>query len=84
MDNIVGYYFILILLTWGVAFVGFFGRNIWISIIGGMAMMIFGIYAITQGIAGYNDWVTNAISIFSIALGAFFSLFPLIEWISNL
>ena len=84
MDNIVGYYFILILLTWVVAFVGFFGKNMWIAIIGGLSMIIFGIYSITQGLAGYTNWITNAISIFSIGLGAFFSLFTLVEWIENI
>lgn len=82
MDNIVGYYLILILLTYGVAFIGFFGKNVWIAVIGGFAMMIFGVYSITQGIAGYTNWITNAISMFSIALGMFFSIYSLVDYIS--
>lgn len=84
MDNIVGYYLILILLTYGVAFVGFFGKNIWIAIIGGLAMMIFGVYSITTGLAGYTNWITNAISMLSIALGMFFSIFSLVEYIEDM
>lgn len=74
---------LFILLTWGVAFVGFFGKNVWISVIGGMGMMVFGIYALAQGIMIYENWITQVISYFSIGLGAFFSIYSLIDYINE-
>lgn len=77
----IGYYFILLLLTYGIGLFGFFGKNIWVSILGGMSMIAFGIYTITQGITIYINWVTNFISIISIGLGSLFLIYPIVEWI---
>jgi hypothetical protein len=82
-DNIV-LYIILIILTYGVGFIGFFGKNIWVAIIGGMSMMMFGLYIVTQGIVIYINWLTNAISALSIALGAFFAIYSLVEYIQDM
>ena len=79
----VGFYIILLLLTYGIGMVGFFGKNQWVSVIGGMSMMIFGIFVLTQGITIYLNWVTQVISYMSLGLGALFILYPLIEWMEE-
>jgi hypothetical protein len=78
------YFWILIILTWGVAFIGFFGKNVWVTVFGGMGMVIFGIYTLTQGIIIYENWVTLAISYFSMGLGAFFMIYSLVEYIEDM
>jgi len=77
------YWWILILLTWGVAFIGFFGKNIWVTVFGGMGMIVFGIYVLTQGITIYQNWVTQIISYLSMGLGMFFIIYPLVEWLEE-
>ena len=84
LESDVGFYIILLLLTYGIGFVGFFGKNQWVSIIGGMSMMVFGIFVLTQGITIYLNWVTQVISYISMGLGAMFILIPLIEWVEEL
>lgn len=83
LENDVGFYIILILLTYGIGLIGFFGKNQWVSVIGGMSMMVFGIFVLTQGITIYLNWVTQVISYMSLGLGALFILFPLIEWVEE-
>ena len=82
-SNVNTYFWILIILTWGVAFIGFFGKNVWVTVIGGMGMIIFGIYILTQGITIYENWITQAISYFSMGLGAFFMIYSLVEYIEE-
>lgn len=78
------YAIIILIISFGTAFIGFFGKNIWVSIIGGIIMIFFGIYTITNGIAGFDNQLTEVISIISIGLGFFFTLYPLVEWIEDL
>jgi len=69
------YFIVIILIIYAVAFIGFFGKNEWVTMIGGLAMMILGLYIVRNGIIIYRDFLTNAISYFTIGLGAFFSLY---------
>ena len=78
------YAIIILLISFGTAFTGFFGKNIWVTVIGGIIMIFFGIYTMTNGIVGFNNQLTEVISIISIGLGFFFTLYPLIEWIEDL
>lgn len=56
-----------------ISFIGFFGRNEIVTLIGGLGMFALSIYFISQGLVIYQDWITNAISYFTMALGAYFS-----------
>jgi hypothetical protein len=76
-------FIILIILTYGVAFVGFFGKNEWVTLFGALSMMILGIYITTNGIIVYRDFLTKAISYFTIGLGAFFALFTTLTLINE-
>jgi len=78
------YAIIILLISFGTAFTGFFGKNIWVTVIGGIIMIFFGIYTMTNGIVGFNNQLTEVISIISIGLGFFFTLYPLIEWIEDM
>ena len=78
------YAIIILLISFGTAFIGFFGKNIWVTVIGGIIMIFFGIYTMTNGIVGFNNQLTEVISIISIGLGFFFTLYPLIEWIEDM
>ena len=73
------FYIIIIALSYGIAFIGFFGKNEWITIIGGLAMLGVGVYFITNGIIIYRDVITLTISYFTIALGGFLALYTTYE-----
>jgi hypothetical protein len=81
-SNIVFFIFIIILL-YTVSFIGFFGKNIPITILGGMAMVGLGVYTISQGMIIYRDWITNYISYITIGLGALLALWAAIEQIQD-
>ncbi len=66
--NIVFFVFIILLL-YGITFAGFFGRNIPITILGGMVMMFLGVYIINNGIIIFRDTLTNYVAYITIAVG---------------
>jgi len=70
-------------LIYGIAFIGFFGKNEWVAILGGMAMLGLGIYTINSGIIVYQDAITEVLSWTTIGLGAFFSIFTGLEVIND-
>jgi hypothetical protein len=78
-----GFYIILIGLVYLIGFFGFFGRNVWVSMLGGIGMLALGVYFIGEGVIIYRDWLTNAISYLTIGLGAIFTLVPIIEFIGK-
>jgi len=81
-SNIVFFIFIIVLL-YAITFIGFFGKNIPITILGGMAMIGLGVYMVNNGVIIYRDWMTNYLSYITIGLGATLSLWALIEMIQE-
>ncbi|GBE19352.1 hypothetical protein BMS3Abin17_00075 [archaeon BMS3Abin17] len=78
-ENLVTIIF-LVLMIYGITFIGFFyGRNIPITILGGMAMMFLGIYLINSGVIIYRDNLTNYFSYLTIALGAIMAFWAALE-----
>lgn len=77
------FYIVIILLVYGIAFIGFFGKNEWITIFGGLIMMFLGIYIVNNGIIIFRDVFTNGIAYVTIGLGAFFSLFSTLSMIKE-
>lgn len=65
---------ILFLVTYAVAFIGFFGRSEVVTLLGGMFMLAFSVYMINEGIFIYRDWITNALAYITMGLGAYFSI----------
>jgi hypothetical protein len=77
-ENTVFFIFIILFL-YGITFSGFFGKNIPITILGGMALMFLGVYMITEGIIIYRDNLTNYIAYLTIAMGAITSFWATLE-----
>lgn len=77
-ENIVFFIFI-ILLIYGITFIGFFGRNIPMTILGGMALIFLGIYLINHGIIIFRDDLTNYVSYLTIGIGAITSFWAILE-----
>lgn len=82
VNNIIFFIFIIVAF-YAVTLIGFFGKNIPITILGGMAMTFLGIYLIQNGIIIYRDTLTLYFSYLTIGLGAVLGLWALIEWIEE-
>ena len=67
-------FIIAFILIYMIAFVGFFGKHEWVSIMGGFGMIILGVFTLTIGIDNYRGFITEAISIITIGLGMIFTL----------
>ena len=70
----IGFYILVILLAYAIAFIGFFGKNEIITILGGMFMMLLGLWLVMNGITDYRTSLTNTVSIITLALGAIFAI----------
>ena len=82
-DNIIFFLFV-ILLIYGITFIGFFGKNIPITILGGMTLLFLGVYLINNGIIIFRDNITNYISYLTIAIGGITSFWAILEQIDFL
>jgi hypothetical protein len=82
-DYNIAFFIILLLLIYAVSFIGFFGKNVWVSMLGGILMLALGIYLIREGIIIYRDWLTVAVSYLTLGLGVVFTLIPIIEFIEK-
>ena len=81
--DLLGLYIILFAFMFGIIIFGYAIRNENIAIIGGMGLMILGIYTIQNGIDIYDNMITQVISAFSIAVGAIVSLTTGLEIMRN-
>lgn len=73
--DILGFFILIVIMIYGIAFVGFFGKSEWVTILGGMAMIGLGLFTINNGIDVYRNQITEIFSWTTIALGAFFALY---------
>lgn len=70
-----GFYFILLTVVTLVIILGFSIKEEWFVVIGGLALMMLGLYSINFGIAGQRDmFMTWGVGIFEIAIGAILSI----------
>jgi len=81
--NILGLFIIVIGVIYGIAFFGFFGKNEWIAVLGGMAMIVLGLFTLNNGIDVYRNFMTQAFSFITIGLGAIFALTAGVEIIND-
>lgn len=81
-DNIV-FFILIILILYGITFIGFFNRISLMTTLGGMAMTFLGIYMIKNGMLIFRDDLTNYISYITIALGGGLSLWAIVEEIQE-
>ena len=79
-----GFFIIILIIIISLIALGFFVKDGWFVVIGGMALIIFGIYSINNGVVGYRDmFVTWATGLFMIAVGAYLSVRSTIEMIDE-
>jgi len=79
-----GFYILLVFLLGGVIVLGFSIKEGWLVVIGGMGLIILGVYSLNNGIAGFRDmFITWAISLFILGVGAYLSINSAIELIGD-
>ncbi len=78
-ENVLGLFIIVIFIAYAIGFIGFFGKHEWVSVMGGFAMMLLGVYILINGIDVYRNFMTIALSSITAGLGAIFALVPLLE-----
>ena len=65
-----GFYFVIIILLALLIFMGFYISEEWFVILGGLGLMMLGIYSINNGIAGFKDmFMTWGVGLFEIGVG---------------
>lgn len=68
--NTLGFYLTILIAIALVIILGFKMEDAWFIVVGGMMLMIFGIYSINSGVAGFRDmFMTWAIGLFEIGVG---------------
>jgi len=73
-SNLLGVFLIVITFIYAIAFFGFFGKNEWLAILGGMGMITLGLFTLNNGIDIYRSFITETFSWTTIGIGAFFSI----------
>lgn len=72
--NILGLFIILIGLAYVLTFFGAFYENIFLATIGGIMMIMVGLYTLNNGIDVYRSFATQAVSLITIFVGAYFAV----------
>jgi hypothetical protein len=70
----IAFFILVILLVYGITFVGYIKQDYYITILGSMAMLFLGIYLFNNGIIIFRDDLTKYISYLTIGLGAIISV----------
>ena len=81
--NILIFFVFVIIMLYGITLIGFFGKNIPVTILGGMSLLGLGLYTINNGIIIYRDWLTNYFSYVTIAIGAILAIWATLEAIQE-
>jgi hypothetical protein len=70
------YLYVIILFIFGaIIILGFSIKEAWFVVFGGLGLIMLGIYSINNGVVGFKDmFMTWAISLFEIGIGAFLSI----------
>lgn len=82
-SNNLTFFIIFFIIAYGVGFFGFFGKNQLISFLGGITMILLGIYMVSSGIIVYRNTFTIALSYITLGLGFIFMLVPAVEAIQD-
>lgn len=78
-NNILGLFIMLIFISYGVTLWGAYARNVIMSLIGGMLMIIIGLYIVINGFDIYRNMATLGIGLFTIGMGAYWAIMAGIE-----
>jgi hypothetical protein len=82
-SNIVFMIFVISLI-YLITFIGFFGKNEIVTILGGMFMIGLSVYLVQNGVIVYQDWITNYLAYITFGIGAFFSLYASLSLFTDL
>lgn len=75
-----GFYFIILLVVGALIFLGFYSKDGWFVVAGGMGFILIGLYSINFGIAGQRDmFITWGIGLFEIFMGGYLSMMASFE-----
>jgi hypothetical protein len=70
-----GFYIVILIIISLIIILGFSIKEEWFVILGGMGLMMFGIYSINYGVVGFRDmFMTWGIGLFEIAVGTILSV----------
>ena len=70
-----GFYIVLLIVLGGIVILGFSISEVWFVVIGGLGLIMLGIYSINFGVAGFRDmFMTWGIGLFEIAVGAILAI----------
>lgn len=69
-----GYYFLIILLSYGVVLFGVWKKDITITMLGTFALYFVGLWVLFFGIDIYKNWLTNAFAIITLGVAAYLSV----------
>jgi hypothetical protein len=81
--GLLGISIIIFVIVYAIGFFGFFGKHIWVAVLGGMAMIILGLYTMTNGLDIFRNTMTNALAWVTVGLGAIFALTAGVELIND-
>jgi hypothetical protein len=73
-ESAFGFQIFLFILLFGLVIFGFFVRNEWVVILGGMGLIALGIFSLTQGISDFRNDLTTMVSLVTIGFGAMISI----------
>lgn len=77
-SNIVFFVF-MILLLYSLNLIAFFGKNIPITVLSGLALIFLGVYMINNGVIIYQDNLTNYLAYITIGVGTITALWAALE-----
>ena len=70
-----GLYIVFLIVLGGIIILGFSISEVWFVVLGGLGLILLGIYSINYGIVGFRDmFMTWAVGLFEIAVGAILSI----------
>ena len=70
-----GFYFVMLLILAGIIILGFSIKEHWFVILGGMGLIMLGVYTMNNGLLGQKDmFMTWGVALFEITVGAILSI----------
>ncbi|KKN14985.1 hypothetical protein LCGC14_0990650 [marine sediment metagenome] len=82
-ENMLGLYALLYLILFGIVFFGFYVKNEWIAILGGLGLIFLGIYTLNTGIIIFRNVATEVVAWITIGLGTIIAVVTSISLIED-
>ena len=80
----IAFFIIIILLIYGIAGFGLYTRNVTFTILGGMALLILGVYMFNNGIIIFRDDITRVVSYITMGIGTVLAVWASYEWFKDM